>query len=148
MSWKNKLFNTKDSPMMIGRFNIHNEQKRTRDFIHNGGWYDKTGKKIGFGDLDISDLKYIRDNLQEGEIFIILGESDSFWKFVSFEGNFQKVSTKEKNPGIKYIREKAKWVIVPGKIYHYSKYNNGIAVLEYQGRKIQVECVKSFKGII
>jgi hypothetical protein len=46
------------------------------DFVHNGGWYNKAGEWLGWGDLCPSDLERIAAVLDEGEMFVILRESD------------------------------------------------------------------------
>jgi len=43
--------------MDFEKFGICNGQMRSCDFVHNGGWYNKSGEKIGWGDLSPSDMK-------------------------------------------------------------------------------------------
>jgi len=134
--------------MQLSRFQISNGQMRTNDFIHNGGWYTRTGEKIGWGDLNPADLERIKESLQEGEMFVILGESDSFWNFVSWNDKQGVVDPKEQNPGAKYLREKARFVIVPGKIYSLSRSDKGLTSYHHRSGTIQVECVGSWEGIL
>ena len=40
--------------------------------IKNGGWYNRSGEKLGWGDLSVEDLRRISCELEDGELFIIL----------------------------------------------------------------------------
>ena len=66
-------------------FGLYCGQMRGGDakMTHNSGWYNKSGEKLGFGDLSVKDFKKISKELEKDELFIILGESDSFWNFVT-----------------------------------------------------------------
>jgi hypothetical protein len=69
--------------MNVKSFELRQGQMRHKGvFFHNSGWYDKNGKKIGWGDLDGNDLNKIKNNISLNEVFIILRERDSFWNFV------------------------------------------------------------------
>ncbi len=46
------------------------------DFIHNGGWYNKAGEWLGWGDLSPSDLERIAAVIEDDELFVIVHESD------------------------------------------------------------------------
>lgn len=76
----------------------------------NLGWYDKEGKKIGWGDLSEDDVKNIIEVLPKDEKLYLLGEHDSFWKFVKtpgITGEFSEVDKeKELNPGLDFVKEK------------------------------------------
>ncbi len=87
---------------------------------HNVGWYNQKGEKLGFGDLDLEDLKRIMTELEDGELFIILGESDSFWHFVKHNGPIgamAKTSRSEMEPGMEYVADKACYVVMRGQIH-------------------------------
>jgi hypothetical protein len=47
-----------------------------QDLIHNGGWYNKAGEWLGWGDLSPLNLKRLAEVLEEGEIFVVLYERD------------------------------------------------------------------------
>lgn len=104
-------------------FGLYYGQYRHRDnsYGHNAGWYNKLGEKLGYGDLSVNDVKRIAAELEEGELFITMGEQDSFWKFVTFNpgtiGAHCATSPEEQAPGQKYVAEKAVYVITKGKIY-------------------------------
>jgi hypothetical protein len=74
--------------------------------VHNGGWYNKSGEKLGWGDLSREDFERISKELEHGESFIVLNEQDSFWKFATMHGG-----PKVEAPGIDYVAQHAKYVI-------------------------------------
>lgn len=95
-------------------------QMRSPQLTHNSGWYNRAGEKIGWGDLDKYDFLRIRSALEDGELFVILGESDSFWNFVTRPGIIGSMSTVKPDvyaPGVEYIAEHAMYVITNEAIY-------------------------------
>lgn len=98
---------------------------RGDDFVHNGGWYNSAGDKIGWGDLSPLDFSRIQSKLKEKECFIVLGESDSYWHFVTFDKEVSKnpgitkvwVDAQEKNPGLEYIASKIYYLITKDTVY-------------------------------
>lgn len=49
-------------------------QFRRVDTVNSGGWFNKLGERLGWGDLDPTDFARIAQELEEGELFIILPE--------------------------------------------------------------------------
>ena len=95
-------------------FGLHCGQIRGREFVHNGGWYNRAGEKLGWGDLSLVDFQKIAEGLEEGELFIILAESDSFWNFVErpgIIGSMAVVKPTADAPGVDYVAEKAMYII-------------------------------------
>lgn len=95
-------------------FGLSCGQIRGKDFVHNGGWYNKLGEKLGWGDLSVEDFQRIRRELEEGEMFIILGESDSFWNFVTRPGLLGHNAVTKPDveaPGVDYVAAKARYII-------------------------------------
>jgi len=96
-------------------------QMRVKEhFGHNAGWYNKSGEKIGWGDLNVEDVKKLMRNLQPGELFITVSEHDSFWKFVtSFGpiGSMCSTDPQEQEPGIDYLAEKSRYIIAPRELF-------------------------------
>ncbi len=95
-------------------FGLHCGQIRGKDFVHNGGWYNRAGEKLGWGDLSTDDFFRIRREIEEGEMFIILGESDSFWNFVTrpgLIGSMAAVKPDVEAPGVEYVAAKARYII-------------------------------------
>jgi hypothetical protein len=137
-------------------FGIHCGQIRYREVVHNGGWYNSVGEKIGWGDLSSQDFKKISSELQPGEVFIIVGEQDSFWSFVSFDkGAGTKIEDKEQSPGINYVIEHARWAILPNQIYHVtSSHDSNMpkkadqGMVNYCGFEHELIDRKLFKAII
>ncbi len=74
------------------------------DVAHNGGWYDQTGRKIGWGDLSRRDLPNIMSSLKDGEVFFVLGEYDSFWEC-------SRRGVDEHNPGLEYVLNYARYAV-------------------------------------
>jgi hypothetical protein len=96
-------------------------QMRGRDLVHNGGWYNRAGEKLGWGDLEPADFQRIAEELEEGELFIILSESDSFWNFVTHNpgsiGSRCATSADVNAPGVDYVAEKAMYIIGRMELY-------------------------------
>lgn len=86
-----------------------------RTFGHNAGWYNKKGEKIGWGDLETKDIKNIQNEINEDELFIILSESASFWKFVRRPGPIGSMSDvdhqSEYAPGQEYVAKYFMWCV-------------------------------------
>lgn len=115
---------TKDSLPQLG---LREGIMVNTSMVHNGGWYNSKGEKIGWGDLGPNHFQKIQAELKPGELFIVLGERDSFWNFVTYigvTGSLSKVSSKEKNPGVNYLVEKARWCITKDVVYHLDDYRN------------------------
>ena len=90
---------------------------RQRILVKNAGWYDEKGKKVGWGDISAADMRRIAASLRQGELFIVLYERSSWWKFVSFVRRGGKthlrVSSRERSPGKDYLAAVACFVIAP-----------------------------------
>jgi len=96
------------------------QQKFINKLTHNSGWYNKKGEKLGFGDLDVNDLRLIIAGLEPDEMFIVLSEHDSFWRFVtrvSIIGSMAATKPDEKAPGPQYVSEKAMYAFAKGIAY-------------------------------
>lgn len=106
-------------------------QLRARDFVHNGGWYNAAGEKLGFGDLTVLDMLQIALEIDEGEMFIILPERASFWNFVSRPGVIGSMAQTMPDvdaPGVEYVAEHAMFAIVSDQIFvidHSGKHEEG-----------------------
>ncbi len=106
----------------VGLFGLVRGQisPRKLKLVHNGGWYNHLGQKIGWGDLSSKDFRRISSGLKKGELFIVLSEKDSFWAFVSSigaTGGLSAVREEERSPGVSYVADRALYVIAPRKIY-------------------------------
>src|SRR5258708_32115506 len=78
-------------------------------WAHNGSWYDKTGTKVGWGDVGQKDLAKIQAGLKETEVFFVLGESDSYW-------GLPKGLDPEK-PGLKFVLNKVRFYITYERVF-------------------------------
>jgi hypothetical protein len=95
-------------------------QMRGRQFVHNGGWYNKAGEKLGWGDLSVDDFMTIALELEEGEVFIVLHERASFWQFVTrpgLLGSDAQTAVDINSPGLDYVSENAAYIIAPCEIF-------------------------------
>ncbi len=65
-----------DSPA----FGLLSGQMRFGDdrVVHNGGWYDGRGEKLGWGDFGKRDGARVAREIADGETFYVLLEHDSF----------------------------------------------------------------------
>lgn len=102
-------------------FGLHAGQIRyRRDLVHNGGWYNEHGEKLGWGDLSAKDMNRISAELENDELFIVLDEASSYWNFVTFSKRRPRmlsVSEAEQSPGIEYLATKWRYIIAPGTVY-------------------------------
>jgi hypothetical protein len=106
-------------------FNIVSGQMRSYDFVHNGGWYNKKGQKLGWGDLSPDSFADIAQHLPADEVFIVLPESASHWDFVKFTETHMVVDATAENPGPTYCAEKASYFVHGGVVYKViSKYDS------------------------
>lgn len=110
------VYGTEFRPV-TGRFGLSCGQLRGSRVIHNGGWYNIYGEKIGWGDLSHRDLENISHGLTESEVFVILAEHSSYWAFVSSNKEMNRVDPKEESPGLDYILNHFVYLIIKGKIY-------------------------------
>src|SRR3989344_6367048 len=69
-----------------GLFDLRCGQRCHNSLIHAGGWYNKAGEKLGWGDLSIENLLRIYGEVANGEFFVVLGETGSFWNFITHPG--------------------------------------------------------------
>jgi hypothetical protein len=100
-------------------------QMRFPDFVHNGGWYNGLGEKLGWGDLSLDDFVRLAKELEPGEEFYILGESASFWNFVTQHGaigSLCAVKPDAQAPGIEYVKAKARFLITAGHVTAFIRY--------------------------
>lgn len=118
-------------------FGLSCGQIRGKDFVHNGGWYNKQGEKLGWGDLNVE----IRRELEEGEMFIILGEQDSFWNFATTPGllghNWGTKPTIEA-PGVEYVAAKARFIITRDGYHFVDNYSRKDEWVNFNGLEFRV----------
>ena len=81
-----------------------------QDLIHNGGWHNKAGEWLGWGDLSPADLRRVMEVLEEGEMFVVLYESDR----PRVKGQPDATPT--------YLAEKAAYVVVKGDLYYVDRH--------------------------
>lgn len=99
-----------------GTFGLYNGQMRLTHAVHNGGWYNKAGERLGVGDLDVDDLETITLGLEEDELFIVLPEHASYDRF--FKGTFVDAIT----PGPAHVAAEAIYIIGPCEVMLVDRY--------------------------
>lgn len=110
------------SPTRNAPFGLMCGQMRARSsFGHNAGWYNKKGEKLGFGDLNGKDIQNIQNGLEQDELFIILSELASFWKFVRRPGAVGSMADvdrqKEYEPGQEYVSKHFMYCVTKEKVF-------------------------------
>lgn len=108
---------------------LYSSQMRGNDLIHNGGWYNRQGVKLGWGDLSPADLMRIAEKITGDEAFIILPEGDSHWAFQTFsrDGKWKLGTKKEWEPMLEYVVLKARWAVFPGEVHFIpSRYDHDL----------------------
>ena len=106
-----------------------------------GGWYNKAGEKLGWGDLSIEDFERIYREIEEDEVFIILGESDSFWNFVTrpgLLGHNAAVKPDVEAPGVDYVAAKARFIITKNGYHFVDDYSRKDEWVNFDGLEFRV----------
>jgi hypothetical protein len=110
------------------RFGLMGGQCRNRatSLARNAGWYNKTGEKLGWGDLSVLDARRIAAGLRKGELFLVLSEKAAWLDFVTHvkrgRKSYMKISPREKAPGKRYVADHATYVFAPRKLYLVDRY--------------------------
>lgn len=101
-------------------FGLHRGQMRGNDLVHNGGWYNRRGEKLGWGDLSAEDIVRISREIAEDKIFIILSEKNSSSDLFTCSGATCSLAQTKRNmevPGPEYVAEKCFIIIGHGEIW-------------------------------
>jgi hypothetical protein len=108
---------------------IQQSQVKSSRVLQNVGWYNSTGEKLGWGDLNKDDILAIQQSLQPGELFVALSERD--------------VKPEEKNSGIKYLAKNALLIISNTQFFSVqSRIDDGISLLSYDRALLLLESGK------
>lgn len=94
------------------------------DLIHNGGWYNSKGEKLGWGDLSLAKIRTIISNLNKGEVFVVLPETASYWDFIEYKDSKMYLKAEENNPGQEYISSNCSYIFTKDGIFFRPKYGN------------------------
>jgi len=101
-------------------FGLRHGQMRKKRIVHDGGWFDEFGKRLGCGDLSAEDFEMVRRELKGNEMFVVLIEGDSFWNFrLRRKPALWKSSTEvdEEAPGVDYVAKKCLFIIARAGFY-------------------------------
>jgi hypothetical protein len=121
-------------------FGLSCGQMRGAQIVHNGGWYNAKGEKLGWGDLGSEDFRKLQHELRDDELFIVLSESDSFWNFVRHNpgtiGSDCRTEPTESAPGPAYVAEKCSFILTKGRALYVDRYRSyqGQASVKYRDR--------------
>jgi hypothetical protein len=117
-----------------GPFGLKCGQIRGDVIFRNVGWYNKSGERLGWGDLSIEDVEKIVRDIPEGEIFVIMTEQDAYWNLIKTERDLDK-------PGKDYVLERARLIFARGKFY-CPDYKNQYGSDSYEIRGIVFEILR------
>lgn len=56
-----------------GPFDFYSQQRRRFAIFKQQPWFNRNGEFLGFGDLDINDIKTVATSIEDGEWFIVCG---------------------------------------------------------------------------
>ncbi len=137
---KGAFYNRDGKPYHFG---LITSQTRSQKFIQNTSWYNKKGYKIGWGDLSPQDIRNIMKNIHKDELFIVLQETESFWKFVFYGdpvlGDLFGVShTDIENPSNEFLIQYCQFLIGRRKLYYVHDKNNHNKVIEFKQLPITI----------
>lgn len=109
------MFGHEFGPKVDSAFGLSAGQMRCNYKVtHNSGWYNASGEKLGWGDLSSEDMTRIKENLDPNQVFIVLGEHDSFWNFVDHVGaigSMSSITQDAETPGRNYVEQKMDYMI-------------------------------------
>jgi hypothetical protein len=136
-------------------FGLRCGQMRGRDRIgHNSGWYNEAGEKLGWGDLSVADIRRISREIEPGELFIILGEQDSFWNFVTHYGaigSMCRTKPEAESPGVEYVAEKCCLIVAKDRVCFVDRYSaprEGATVVLGNGLRCEVLTAAAARALI
>lgn len=131
------VYGTEFHPSGDNTFGLRCGQMRSKNQLtHNGGWYNGLGEKLGFGDLSADDMLRIFTEIEPGEVFIVLSESDSFWNFVTrpgLIGSMSAVKADAQAPGVDYVVEKAMYAITNWGVFVLMRHSFGEDTITLRG---------------
>ena len=105
---------------IVGLFGLLLSNLRHHEVIHNGGWYNAAGEKLGWGDLNRGDLRRIVEELQDDEVFVVLYEDDSTGVADHIEKLAKrgvKTTMTRDVPGVDYVASKCTLILTKGNAY-------------------------------
>lgn len=113
MQLTQEMYGTEFHPSGDDTFGFRCGQMRHNgQLTHNSGWYNGLGQKLGFGDLSDDDVLRILCDIEPDEIFLVLSENDSFWRFGE-----RDLELNMNAPGVDYVVEHAFIAITSKGVY-------------------------------
>ncbi len=110
---------------MFGDLNCHafgltNGQQKNQAVLHNAGWFNQDGEKLGYGDVTLTDIRNIHFGLaSDNECFAILSEKATGWNLPT------QLNSAE--PGPDYIKANALWFVTTSGMYHFDACASGLS---------------------
>lgn len=98
------------------RFDLGDGQCLTDSFVHNGRWFNRQGQLLGYGDLSEHNLSTIADELEAGELFLVMREYDFCIDIKNRKGTYdwESLPTDERR---QYVYDHTTFLVAPGKVY-------------------------------
>lgn len=143
------MFGTEFSPTSTP-FSLCTGQMRATQITHNSGWYNAAGEKLGWGDLGVRDFRSIQANLEDREVFIILGEQDSFWNFVTDFGTLGSLCETKPTveaPGKEYVERHMTYVITRNDMFRISNYIENKLQDDIAHPALRVDVIKHIRKV-
>lgn len=91
------------SDLTCHEFGLSYGQIKSDAILHNAGWFNNQGEKLGYGDISYNDIENIQKDLFDDECFILLSENATSWSIPSELNRME--------PGIDYVKNNASWFI-------------------------------------
>lgn len=115
-------------------FGLRSSRMACSEIVHNGGWYNLAGEKLGWGDLSAVDIIRLMAELQGDEAFLVIGEHATHWAFTRHDrARFGTAGMDPSAPGLVYVLKHLRWVILLGVAYQVSDNHKGGPTVDQKG---------------
>ena len=103
-----------------GLFGLRCDQTPPEPLLHNAGWYNANGERLGWGSLTAIDLRKIASALTQREAFVVLTEIDTFWENAPWNDSYRDILEPTEGlvdaPGPAYIARKCCFVVIKDRV--------------------------------
>lgn len=132
------------------RFGIHEGQCLADDFVHNGRWFNRHGHYLGWGDLSERDLNTIANELEDGELFLVMREYDFCIYIRDRKGTYtwESLHADERQ---QYVYDYTAFLVAPGKVYEMGGFaqdgttrtTRGGLIIQHMSRERFMQAIKA-----